>query len=78
MVAIAIAVRRAHGPPLPPEPLQPLTAQRHGQEQEPLPADQRGAQRLVSRSNPYKQVSTVHSKIGSGGVFESDPVAERL
>ena len=31
-----------------------------------------------SRSIPINQVSTVHSKITSGGVFEGDPVAERL
>jgi hypothetical protein len=31
-----------------------------------------------SRSIPTNQVSTVHSKITSGGVFEGDPVAERL
>jgi hypothetical protein len=30
-VATAIAARRAYGPPLTPEPLRPLTQQRHGQ-----------------------------------------------
>jgi hypothetical protein len=37
-VAVAIAARRACGPPLTPESLRPLTAQRHGQAQQPLPA----------------------------------------
>ncbi len=38
-VATAIATRRAYGPPLTPEPLRPLPAQRHGQEQQPCPPD---------------------------------------
>ena len=37
-VAVAIAAQRACGPPLTPESLRPLTAQRHGQAQQPLPA----------------------------------------
>jgi hypothetical protein len=43
-----------HGPPLTPEPLRPLTAQRHGQAQSPCPPDRHGA-RLSSRPNPYKR-----------------------
>ncbi|KZS76525.1 hypothetical protein A4G29_03070 [Mycobacterium kansasii] len=35
--ALYVAARRAYGPPLTPEPLRPLTAQRHGQEQSPCP-----------------------------------------
>ena len=35
--ALRVATRRAYGPPLTPEPLRPLTAQRHGQEQSPCP-----------------------------------------
>jgi len=35
--ALRVAMRRAYGPPLTPEPLRPLTAQRHGQEQSPCP-----------------------------------------
>jgi hypothetical protein len=43
-VAVAIAARRACGPPLTPESLRPLTAQRHGQAQQPLPAPPHAAQ----------------------------------
>jgi hypothetical protein len=53
-VATAIAARRAYGPPLTPQPLRPLTAQRHGQAHSPCPPEPHGA-RLISRSNPYKQ-----------------------
>jgi hypothetical protein len=38
-VATAIATRRTYGPPLTPEPLRPLTAQRHGQAHRPCPPD---------------------------------------
>jgi hypothetical protein len=46
-VATAIATRRVCRPPLTPEPLRPLTAQRHGQAQKPLPAQPHGAQHLT-------------------------------
>ena len=52
-VAIALAARRASGPPLTPEPLRPLTRKRCGAGGA-LPATPRGAQHQQSRSNPYK------------------------
>jgi hypothetical protein len=53
-----IAARRAHGPPLTPEPLRPLTEQRHGQAHGAA-RQARGARPTRPRSNPYNPVSTV-------------------
>jgi hypothetical protein len=47
-----------HSPPLTPEPLRPLTEQRHGQAQGAA-RRARGAEHQEPRSNPYNQVSTV-------------------
>src|SRR5262245_21198800 len=78
-VATAIATRRAYGPPLTPEPLRPLrhTAARAGAAA--LPAGPRGAQQHLSRSNPYKQVSTVPGyEDGWVGCWRGDAVAFRF
>jgi hypothetical protein len=48
--ATAIATRRAHGPPLTPEPLRPLTGQRRGQHPEgPLRRQARGARHYTTK-----------------------------
>jgi hypothetical protein len=45
----AIATRQTCGPPLTPEPLRPLTEQRHGQHQRRCPPE-----RAALTQNPYK------------------------
>jgi hypothetical protein len=52
-VATAIATRRAYGPPLTPEPLRPLTAQRQGQEQSPCPPNRTA---LTTKSHKTKSL----------------------
>jgi hypothetical protein len=54
----AIAARRAYGPPLTPEPLRPLTAQRHGQAHGPCPPN-RTALGSYQDQTPTNKVSTV-------------------
>ena len=68
-VATAIAARRACGPPLTPEPLQPLTAQCQGQGQSPCPPD---CTALTTKPNTTKSLrfqgiatgSTAAARIG--------------
>ena len=57
-VAATIAARRAYGPPLTPEPLRPLSAQRHGQAHGPCPPDRAALNGSYQDQTPTKQVST--------------------
>jgi hypothetical protein len=51
--ALRVATRRAYGPPLTPEPLRPLTAQRHGQEQSPARPNARRSQPRPTKQSLY-------------------------
>ena len=61
-VAIAIATRRACGPPLTPEPLRPLTAQWHGQAQSPCPPNR------TALNTDQDQIPTTQSLYGFRGL----------
>src|SRR6516165_1053114 len=61
--ALRVAARRACGPLLTPEPLRPLTAQRHGQEQSPCPPNRAAltTRSLQTKSLRFQGIATLHT-----------------